>query len=93
IGVLRALGLRSGQIFTVFLAKTLLTGLVGACIGYAAGLAVALAWSPTLSPAEFFDPLLPVMLLLLAPVLSCLAGWVPAMSAARQDPAVILQEE
>ncbi len=42
---------------------------------------------------QIFIPLLPVAVLLLAPVLSCLASWVPAMLAARQDPAVVLAEE
>lgn len=93
IGVLRAIGLRSGQIFTVFLAKAVLMGLAGACVGYVAGFLTALAWGQSPPARQIFNPLLPVAVLLLAPVLSCLASWVPAMLAARQDPAVVLAEE
>ncbi len=93
IGVLRAIGLRSGQIFTVFLVKAVVMGLAGACAGYVAGFLTALAWGQSPPARQIFNPVLPVAVLLLAPVLSCLASWVPAMLAARQDPAVVLAEE
>lgn len=93
IGILCAIGLRSRQIFTVFLARALLTGLAGALIGCAVGFLVASAWPEAPAPAEIFDPLLLVGVLLLAPVLSGLASWAPAMIAARQDPAVVLSKE
>lgn len=93
IGVLRAIGLRSGQIFTVFLAKAVVMGLAGACAGYVVGFLTALAWGQAPPARQIFDPLLLVAVLLLAPLLSCLASWMPAMLAARQDPAVVLAEE
>ena len=93
IGLLRALGLRSRQVFTLFPARALLTGLAGASLGYVAGFATVSAWSQSPSPAELFDPLLLAIVLLLAPLLSALAAWVPAMMAAQQDPALVLQEE
>ena len=93
IGVLRAIGLRSGQILTVFLAKAVVVGLAGACVGYVAGFLTALVWGQAPPARQIFIPLLPVAVLLLAPVLSCLASWVPAMLAARQDPAAVLAEE
>lgn len=93
IGVLRALGLRSRQIFTIFLGKAAFTGLLGACAGYACGFLVVWAWQEAPPAGKIFDPLLLGVALLLAPALSCLAGWAPAVIAARQDPAVVLQEE
>jgi len=77
----------------VFLVRALLTGLAGALIGCAAGFFVASAWREAPAPAEIFNPLLLAGVLLLAPVLSGLASWAPAMIAARQDPAVVLGKE
>jgi len=93
IGLLRALGLRTRQIFAVFLARAFLSGLAGTVLGCAAGFAVALAWSRAPGAGDLFDPLTLAGVLLLAPLLSVLGGWMPAMLAAQQDPAPILQEE
>ncbi len=97
IGVLRAIGLKSTQILLIFLGKAILIGLVGALIGYAAGYFVGVSWSDfattSAKTAQLFDPRLMLLALVIAPLLSGLASWLPAMSAARQDPAVILQGE
>ena len=92
IGVLRALGLRSRQIVAVFLARSALTGAVGACAGYAAGFLLAAARPAAPPIGAIFDPLLLCIVLPAAPALSALAGSVPAMAAGRQDPAVVLRE-
>jgi ABC-type lipoprotein release transport system permease subunit len=34
-----------------------------------------------------------MLVMLLSPLLSALAAWIPAMMAAQQDPAVVLREE
>ena len=101
IGILRAVGLRSGQILRVFLAKAALVGATGAVLGYVTGFGVAVAihsqWSSEPSQqlgfAVLFIPVLLLTVLLLTPLLSVMAGWLPALSAAAQDPATILQEE
>jgi hypothetical protein len=93
IGILRALGLRSRQIFAAFLAKALLAGMAGACVGYAAGFLAAAAWPDAPPAGRIFDPLPLVTVLVLAPALSMLACWAPAILAARQDPAVVLREQ
>ncbi len=95
IGILRAIGLTSTQILAIFLGKSVLVGLVGGILGYAGGYAVGVAWSEYAPDAEsaevLFMPSLAIIALVVAPALSALAGWLPAMWAAQQDPAVILQ--
>ena len=100
IGILRALGLRSRQILGVFLGKALLVGFSGAVAGYAGGFFAGMAWSAAEgvpvtagSASGLFDWRLLVFVLVLAPLLACVASWLPALMAAQQDPAVILREE
>ena len=101
IGILRAMGVRAGQIVSIFLVRALLVGLMGAAIGYAVGFAVAAAWEAggvalggkAVGVAALFDPILLAAALVLAPLLSALASLVPAMMAAQQDPATVLREE
>jgi len=99
IGVLRAIGVRSVHILSVFLAKALVVGLVGALVGYGGGLAVGMAVakvSPSLgveAPGKLFVPGLGAIVLVAAPLLAMLASWAPATVAARQDPAVVLSKE
>ena len=93
IGVLRALGVGSGRIFGVFLTRAVLVGAAGAVAGYVIGFAAACAWPAAPPAGEVFSPWLLAAVLPLAPLLSAAAGWVPAMLAARQDPATVLREE
>ena len=97
IGILHALGLRSRDILIVFLAKALLIGALGAVIGYVAGLVAGGVWGelPLGRPwwAALFDWRLLVAVVVLAPLLSAFASWIPAMVAAQQDPALVLREE
>lgn len=92
IGILRAIGWRSWQIMGLFLGKAVILGLMGAVIGYACGFAVTVAWNGgSLDQTQLFDRWLLFATLVLAPLLSALASWIPALTAARNDPAVILQ--
>lgn len=101
IGILRALGMRGGQVLRVLLAKPAVIGILGAIIGYLLGFGLAVAlefmWrdeaAQTASIQSLF--LLPALLVvfLLTPVLTVMAGWLPAVHAAGQDPAAILHEE
>lgn len=94
IGILRALGLRSGQVLLLFQARALAIGVVGAVLGYAIGSLVGLAGGGAgLKPADVVDLRLLGVVLVLAPVLTALASWVPATMAAQEDPAVVLAEE
>ena len=97
IGILRALGVRSGHVLAVFLLKALLIGLAGAAIGYPAGFAIGdLFGEPgdsTATVSALFDPFLLAGVMLAAPLLAMLASVVPAIAAAGQDPAVVLSEE
>jgi ABC-type lipoprotein release transport system permease subunit len=97
IGILRALGLRSPQILLIFLGKAVVTGLAGACLGYLAGRVIGVLWreAPGVPPIHFAFVDLRLLLLVLAaaPLLAALASWLPAVSAAQQDPAMVLREE
>ncbi len=97
IGILRALGLRSHQILLIFLGKAVVTGLAGACVGYVVGRVIGVSWrevpgAPAIHLA-FVDLRLLLLVLAAAPLLAALASWLPAISAAQQDPAVVLREE
>jgi hypothetical protein len=94
IGVLRALGVRGGQVLAVFLGRALLVGLAGAALGYALGLGVAAAWDARqgggVGLAALAGPWVLAGTLVLAPLFSAIASFVPAVVAAGQDPAEIL---
>ncbi len=92
IGILRAIGWRSGQIMGLFLGKAVILGLLGAVLGYLAGFAVTAAWNGGhWDQSLLYNRQLLLMTVILAPLLSAVASWLPALSAARNDPAAILQ--
>ena len=101
VGLLRALGYRSGQILFLFLSKSLLIGLAGGVIGSALGflcgrqLAVVLetGMESSVTGAGAFQPVWLAMALPASVVLTVIAGWIPALLAAQQDPARILKRE
>ena len=100
IGILRTIGLRSGQVLLLFAGRSLLLGLVGGTVGYAAG---ALAgqrmgiWidgaGASATGVPMLQPSLIAFALVASPLLALIAGWVPALLAARQHPADVLREE
>lgn len=96
IGILRTLGLRARDILWVFLGRAAAIGLCGGVLGYLVGLVVGSLWGDIPLNAAggrtLFDPWLFLSVLILAPVLSMAATWVPALLAAQQDPAVVLRE-
>lgn len=95
IGLLRALGVRAGHVLGVFIGRAAASGLVGSVIGAAVGVWVALRWNSGLS-ADIYRQALDMGLLaavvVTSPLLAAAAAWVPALVAARQDPAHILRE-
>ncbi len=97
IGVLRALGLRTTHIFTVFLAKAAILGIAGVGIGLGLGTLIVLQLIEIPSGADPTLVLPPQRMILCiviaAPILSMLASWLPALIASQQDPAIVLREE
>jgi|GEM_PF-108539 len=95
IGILRAIGLRSSQILTIFLSKSVLVGILGSMLGYILGFGIGMAWggirAGSATATQLFETQSLLLALLLAPVLSLMASWIPAIVAARQDPATVLQ--
>ena len=97
IAIMRTVGVGQGKIMGIFLVKAGLMGIAGALIGYLAGMIGGAAWEGIpIWQAEFgrlISPALAGLVLIGAPVLTIIAGWIPAMKAAQVDPAVILREE
>lgn len=101
IGILRAVGARSSQVFLLFVAKGFALGVLGAVLGYLVGFFGAAALDMDRYAAAgggtvidaLFRPGLLIAVLLMTPVLAVLASWLPAMWAVGQDPALILREE
>jgi len=97
IGLLRAVGVRSGSIAGLFLGKAALFGLLGAAIGFALGTGVALAHgsgifklaAKTLQPSWALLP----WCLAVAPAMAMLASALPALVAVSMDPAEALRRE
>jgi len=100
VGILRALGLRGRQIMLLFLSRAFAMGLVGGAVGYAAGLFLGARLEESLEGAagavalaSLLRPGVLPAALLGAPLLACLASWIPALLAAQQDPARTLMEQ
>lgn len=97
IGILRAIGLRTGKILTLLLGKALYLGLLGALLGVAAGVALGLGLSETsfsqAQARQLIDSQSLLLAAAMAPVIAVLGSWLPAIIAARRDPATVLQEE
>jgi putative ABC transport system permease protein len=97
IGILRSLGLHTKHILVVFLGKALILGAAGAILGIIITLSLYRVLTPASAPGQAVLALVSVRtlaaVLLLTPVVTLLASWLPAMVAAQQDPAAILSEE
>ncbi len=97
IGVLRALGYKSGSIAALFLGKAVLIGLIGAAIGFFAGTALSLTYGPEIfsTTAKSIKPLYDILgwSLILAPAFAALSSFIPTMIAVTEDPAEILRGE
>jgi ABC-type lipoprotein release transport system permease subunit len=99
IGILCAIGLTTPKIMFVFLSKAAVTGLIGGLCGVGLGLTtgVLLGGLPsngiTLPDLFATGGLLTTVASapLLAVAMTGIASWVPALYAARRDPAAILQ--
>jgi ABC-type lipoprotein release transport system permease subunit len=86
------------------LGKTILLGLLGAVVGCLLGTLVVMLWRETLTVEivgppvggpgllDIVDPRLWLTVGVVTPFLTALASWLPALIAARRDPAVVLSE-
>lgn len=96
IGLLRAIGKRSGAISGMFLGKAMLIGALGGLLGAAIGLGVAWLLVANLFQIDssvFEYPWQMCLLALLgAPILAGMASYVPTLSAVQQDPSSVLLE-
>ncbi len=98
IGIMRALGYRTGQITMLFLGKALTIGLVGALFGFLVGTGLASIFGPKIfeiTAKTMTKPELPLLAcsLVFAPVFAAVSSFIPAMIAVTYDPAVTLMEE
>ena len=97
IGILRAIGTSTGSIMWMFLLKALFVGLIGAIIGYLIGFGIAVRLGGQsangLIVESLFDFRMMVFAILLAPIITIIASWVPAVFASNQDPATVLSME
>jgi ABC-type lipoprotein export system ATPase subunit/ABC-type antimicrobial peptide transport system permease subunit len=104
IGVLKALGARRRDVLLIFVAEAAVIGLAGGLIGILVAIGLGrlgntvvdrVTQSVTSSGSEVFrtDFLVVVAGLLIAIVLSTVSGLLPALRAARQDPARALRYE
>jgi ABC-type lipoprotein release transport system permease subunit len=100
IGVLRTLGVSAKSILAMFLSKHILVGVLGGVLGFCAGVLASVYFSTALEGTRIritgTDLSVAGLLALSvggAAALSVIAGWIPTMTAIRQDPADVLREE
>ena len=100
IGILRTLGVSARGILTMFLSRHILVGVLGGTLGFCAGVLAAVYLSAALEGKRIgiTDMNLSVVGLLVLSVggaasLAVIAGWIPTLTAIRQDPAEVLRQE
>ncbi len=96
IAVLRAIGKGAGTVASLFVGRAVLLGVIGGILGCLIGYFTARGIGQLLSVSaasfEFSTPLL-VGTLVGAPLVAVLASYLPTLSAVRQDPAILLQDQ
>jgi ABC-type antimicrobial peptide transport system permease subunit len=96
IGVLRALGTGRNAVFSLFVVRAVIAGVVGACIGVLIGIGVTgLFASSDVNSMQVLSGMYPVLFLtpVVTPLLAVAAVFLPARSASLQDPAITLSVE
>ncbi|MCH7556578.1 MAG: FtsX-like permease family protein [Planctomycetes bacterium] len=100
IGVLRTLGVSAKSILVMFVSRHILVGVLGGALGFCAGVLAAVYFSTVLEGTRVqitsMDISVAGLLALSvggAAALAVIAGWIPTMTAIRQDPAEVLREE
>ncbi|MDO4918158.1 ABC transporter permease [Kocuria sp.] len=103
IGLMKALGMSGGRVFGLFSLEAIFIGFLGSAIGAAVGVAAGSIISGVLSHGLLstlpglslflFDPLKTALIILSVMFIAFLAGTIPAVRAARQDPITALRYE
>jgi len=100
IGILRAIGVRSMHVMLMFVSRHALLGALGGAIGFGAGLTAAVYFGTAhestkiqISDMNFSWAGLLVASVGGAAALAVIAGWIPTIIAARQDPADVLRND
>jgi putative ABC transport system permease protein len=99
IGILRAIGVRGREIMVMFVSRHVLLGVLGGALGFVAGVVAAIYFSNHESAQiRIIDMNLSWLGLFLisvggAAALAVIAGWIPTIVAARQDPADVLRND
>ena len=100
IGILRTLGVSAKHVLIMFMSRHILLGVLGGALGFGAGLLAAVCFSVAsegndvrIIAADFSWAGLLLASVGGAAALAVIAGWIPALMATRQDPAVVLREE
>jgi putative ABC transport system permease protein len=100
IGVLRTLGVSAKSILAMFLSRHIMVGVLGGALGFCVGVLAAVYFGAALEDTRIgiTDMNLSLTGLLVlsvggAAVLAVIAGWIPTLTAIRQDPAEVLREE
>ncbi len=100
IGILRAIGIRSRHVMLMFVSRHVLLGVLGGALGFVAGVLAAVYFSAAHEGTKIrmIDMNFSWGVLLLVSVggaaaLAVIAGWIPTMVAARQDPADVLRND
>ncbi|MBX0300530.1 ABC transporter permease [Cryobacterium sp. 1639] len=103
IGLMKAMGLGGGKIFGLFSLEAVFIGLMGSAIGVGVGMLAGLGANTLLADTLLadlpgltlvaFDPVALATIILVVMGLAFLAGTIPALRAARQDPIESLRYE
>lgn len=93
IGILRATGVKAKIILSLFLLKAVVMGLIGSLLGIIVGLVISIFLRNVEFNLVYIDWNMILLSIILAPLISLLASWIPAFIASQQDPAVVLSQE
>ncbi len=96
IGILRAIGLKSSQVYAIFLIKAFFIGVIGSLAGLPLGHLIAsqAAKSSAAAQGELLAAggNLFLLVLVTTPLVTLLSSWVPTLIAVQQDPSSTLRE-
>ncbi len=94
IGIYMAMGANSQWILKLFLLKALIIGLIGGIIGYILGSSMATILGPRIAGVPVLPlPVYAVYSMIISTVIALLASAVPAISATKVDPSLIMKED
>jgi putative ABC transport system permease protein len=93
IGSLLAIGASPKDIYSIFIGKALILGLIGGIAGYLLGTLAGMILGPQIAGVQVLPvPMLFIWAVVIAVGISVIASYLPARRAAKLDPALILQE-